>query len=138
MASVVIRKLAHLGMLVLLGGVVTVLNAGSGSTAATAVEGSAKADEQGAECVKPTKWMRRNHMDFIQHQRDKTVREGIRIHKNSLAGCIDCHARKDENHQYVPVNAKGEFCANCHNYVAESLPCFQCHTTVPPTETAQR
>lgn len=109
------------------------INAGDMPSAAKGVEGTAKADSLN-ECVRPTDWMRRNHMDLIQHTRDKTVREGIRIQKDSLSGCVDCHARKDKENHSVPVNTDGEFCSGCHAYVGESLSCFQCHSTVPKAD----
>jgi hypothetical protein len=107
--------------------------AGEMQSAAQGVKGTAKADSLQA-CVRPTSWMRRNHMELIKHSRYMTVHEGIRIHEKSLAGCVDCHARKDKDDHPVPVNAKGEFCDACHSYVGESLPCFQCHSTVPSDE----
>ncbi len=98
--------------------------------AGEAVEGTAKADKL-EQCVEPTPVMRRNHFEFIKHQRDLTVHQGIRGSKHSLAGCIDCHARKDASGKAVPVNAQGQFCAGCHEYVAASLDCFSCHSAVP-------
>jgi predicted CXXCH cytochrome family protein len=82
-------------------------------------------------CVAATDVMRRNHMDFLKHERDETVREGIRGVPFSLSDCVDCHASTDENGKSVPVNEEGEFCATCHDYVAVDLPCFQCHRTTP-------
>ncbi len=102
-----------------------------------AVEGTAKADKA-ESCVRPTDWMRRNHMELIKHSRHLSVHQGIRIKKDSLANCVDCHARQDEHHNPVPVNAKGEFCDACHSSVAENITCFQCHATVPETESAKR
>ena len=58
------------------------------------VKGSAKADKLDA-CVAPTDFMRRNHFELIKHQRDITVHQGIRETDHSLAGCVDCHVRKD-------------------------------------------
>lgn len=101
-----------------------------GALAAEAVEGTAKADKL-EQCVEPTSVMRRNHFEFIKHQRDLTVHQGIRGSKHSLAGCVDCHARKDSGGKFVPVNAEGQFCDACHDYVAVSLDCFSCHSTVP-------
>ncbi|MBU0498682.1 MAG: sulfur reduction protein DsrJ [Gammaproteobacteria bacterium] len=102
------------------------------------LEGTAKADALKA-CVRPTDWMRRNHMELIEHQRDLTVRQGIRVQKDSLANCVDCHARQDDKGQPVPVTAAGEFCQHCHGYAAVKPSCFQCHSTVPsPAATAQR
>lgn len=98
--------------------------------AAGGVEGSAKADKLDA-CVAPTAFMRRNHFELIRHQRDITVHQGIRKTDNSLAGCVDCHVRKDMQGQHVAVNAPGEFCAGCHEYTGASLDCFTCHATKP-------
>ena len=109
-----------LGLLGGLGGV----HAGEG------IEGTAKADKLDA-CVAPTPFMRRNHFELIQHQRNITVHQGIRDTDNSLAGCVECHARKDAQGSYVPVTAPGEFCAACHEYTGATLDCFTCHATKP-------
>ena len=106
------------------------LFAGMGSVHAGGVEGSAKADKLGA-CVAPTAFMRRNHFELIKHQRDITVHEGIRKTDNSLAGCVDCHVRKDQAGVHVAIDAPGEFCAGCHEYTATTLDCFTCHATKP-------
>ncbi len=94
------------------------------------VEGTAKADKL-TSCVEPTPVMRRRHFEFIEHQRDLTVHQGIRGSKHSLAGCVDCHARRDASGKPVPVNAEGEFCNTCHEYAAVEFDCFMCHSTVP-------
>lgn len=102
---------------------------GAGAAAAgEGVEGTAKADSRDA-CVAPTAFMRRNHFELIKHQRDVTVHQGIRKTDNSLAGCVDCHMRRDASGKPVPVNAPGEFCAGCHAYAGASLDCFTCHAT---------
>ena len=101
-----------------------IANAGEG------VEGSAKADKLDA-CVEPTPFMRRNHFELIKHQRDITVHEGIRKTDHSLAGCVDCHVRKDVQGHHVSVNAPGEFCAGCHEFTGTMLDCFTCHATRP-------
>ena len=85
----------------------------------------------GEQCVEPVDVMRRAHMEFLLHQRDATVHGGIRGAKHSLVGCIACHATRRADNSYVPVNAEGEFCADCHRYTAVSMDCFQCHATVP-------
>lgn len=82
-------------------------------------------------CVAPTDVMRRNHMEFLKHERDETVRKGVRGVRFSLADCVDCHASIDEKGKPVPVTESGEFCQTCHSYVAVNLPCFQCHRTTP-------
>ena len=107
------------------------LVAGLGTAVAgQGVEGSAKADKLDA-CVAPTAFMRRNHFELIEHQRDVTVHQGIRKTDNSLAGCVDCHVRSDATGNPVPINAPGEFCAGCHKYAGASLDCFSCHATKP-------
>jgi len=82
-------------------------------------------------CVAPTEDMRRNHMDYLKHDRIRVVHDGVRGVKNSLAGCIDCHAEKDGKGGYHPINAEGQFCSGCHEYLAVSLTCFQCHSKKP-------
>ncbi|MEW8068959.1 MAG: sulfur reduction protein DsrJ [Candidatus Thiodiazotropha sp.] len=82
-------------------------------------------------CVAPTDEIRRNHMDYLQHGRDDTVRDGMRGLKYSLSECIDCHASRDSSGQAVSVTSEGEFCQACHGYVAVSPACFQCHRTTP-------
>lgn len=82
-------------------------------------------------CVEPTEYMRRNHMELIEHQRDATVHEGIRGTKYSLAGCIECHVSRGPEGNPVPVNSAHQFCNACHVYAAVDLNCFDCHATVP-------
>lgn len=101
-----------------------------------AVDGSAKAAKL-SQCVEPTEFMRRNHMELIKHQRDETVHQGIRATDNSLAGCIDCHVQFDKEDRPVPVNAPGQFCAGCHKFTGASLTCFQCHASVPNSPQGQ-
>ncbi|PLX61249.1 MAG: hypothetical protein C0630_12465 [Sedimenticola selenatireducens] len=75
--------------------------------------------------------MRRNHMDYLKHDRRETVHKGIRNTQYSLAECVECHAEKDSAGAYKPVNADGQFCESCHSYVAVNLTCFQCHRKTP-------
>ena len=93
---------------------------------------------KGEECVEPVDVMRRQHMDFLLHQRDNTVHQGIREDipnkGHSLIGCIDCHAQQDQDGQYLPVNAPGQFCQSCHSYAAVQIDCFQCHASKPASE----
>jgi len=99
--------------------------------------GTSKAATEAEQCVKPTAWMRRNHMDLIQHDRDITVHQGVRTLDGSLAECVACHANKDEQGMHVAVNAPDQFCAGCHEYTAVTLDCFSCHATVPQASNAQ-
>ncbi|MEA3277939.1 MAG: sulfur reduction protein DsrJ [Pseudomonadota bacterium] len=82
-------------------------------------------------CVEPTDFMRRNHMEVIQHQRDETVHNGIRSTQHSLAGCIECHVSYEAESTPVPVDSEGQFCETCHNFAAVGVNCFGCHATVP-------
>ncbi len=87
----------------------------------------------GERCVEPTDIMRREHMNFIIHQRDETVYRGIRgiTARHSLKDCIDCHTGYDDQGKALPINAKGQFCESCHSYTAVSIDCFDCHRTTP-------
>ena len=81
------------------------------------------------QCVEPTKVMRRDHMQFILHQRDKTVHDGIRTTKHSFANCVDCHADTKTG----SVLGKDGFCESCHVYAAVKLDCFECHSALRET-----
>lgn len=84
-----------------------------------------------ASCVEPTGFMRRNHMELIKHQRDDTVRHGIRGSKYSLAGCIDCHVSHGPDGHPVAVNTDHQFCNACHAFAAVTVNCFDCHAAIP-------
>ncbi len=79
--------------------------------------------ENPGKCVAPAEEMRRNHMEMLKHQRDRTLRQGIRGEPVSLNGCIECHASKKTG----SVLGKGDFCESCHAYAAVKLDCFECH-----------
>jgi hypothetical protein len=85
-------------------------------------------------CVEPTEYMRRNHFELIEHQRDETVYGGIRGTKHSLSGCVSCHVGYDDAGTPVEINADGQFCNQCHDYAAVDMNCFDCHATVPEGE----
>ncbi|MBF0284980.1 MAG: hypothetical protein HQL51_11035 [Magnetococcales bacterium] len=70
---------------------------------------------KGEACLKPTDWMRRNHMDFLKHSREDTVREGVRNAKESFLNCKSCHVSREQ------------FCDRCHNYASVKPDCFECH-----------
>ncbi len=65
---------------------------------------------EGDQCVEPTDVMRRDHMEFLRHQRDDTVHAGIRTKQHSLKGCIECHAVKDDQGKYVPAHSPERTC----------------------------
>jgi hypothetical protein len=84
-------------------------------------------DTQG--CVEPTADMRKNHMEYILHQRDETVHEGIRDKQHSLVECINCHV--SDAPDAPRVSSEKHFCSSCHSYASVSIDCFQCHADRP-------
>lgn len=83
---------------------------------------------RGGQCVEEPTFMRRNHMKLLKHQRDDTLRGGIRTGKHSLKACIACHASQTSQ----SVNAEpSNFCQSCHNYAAVKIDCFECHANTP-------
>ena len=86
---------------------------------------------KGERCVEDTTVMRKNHMEFLLHQRDETVHEGIRTKKHSLKECLNCHAVQDESNLPVGIDDKRHFCNSCHAYAAVNIDCFECHQSKP-------
>ncbi len=112
------------------------LAAGSAFTADTAKRGLAPAVEpatKGERCVEDAATMRRNHMRFLEHQRDDTVHGGIRGARHSLKGCVDCHASKATG---SVAAATTDFCVACHRFAAVKVDCFGCHATRPASALA--
>lgn len=95
---------------------------------ASAGEGKHRIDAKGDKCVQDTEFMRRNHMVMLKHQRDDTMRKGIRTTQFSLKGCVDCHASPKNN---SVIGSNDNFCQGCHSYVAVKLDCFECHSSKP-------
>jgi hypothetical protein len=92
-----------------------------------------KVEKDGA-CVAPTGEMRRDHMKMLLHQRDRTMRQGLREPRFSLKGCVECHASQKTG----SVLGKDGFCASCHEYAAVSIDCFECHSANPRKQAAAR
>jgi len=91
---------------------------------------------QGENCVADTQFMRRNHMTMLRHQRDETMREGIRGNQYSLRDCIACHAVMGPDAMPVTVANPEHFCRSCHDYAAVNIDCFQCHASRPEPSVA--
>ena len=119
-----LKQLMHKTSLVILGSAALALS--SFAVADSALLDTAKAKSE--QCVEPTPEMRKNHMNYILHQRDKTMYDGIRTKQHSLKECINCHV--PENNKLVYGDDK-HFCSSCHNYAAVSIDCFQCHADTP-------
>jgi hypothetical protein len=82
----------------------------------------------GGQCVADPAFMRRNHPELLKHQRDDTLRGGVRQERASLKECISCHASKATH----SVTAAGtNFCQSCHTYAAVKIDCFECHANQP-------
>jgi hypothetical protein len=77
-------------------------------------------------------YMRKYHMELMKHDRDITMRDGVRDIDASLKECFDCHTVTDER-TGDPVTYKDErhFCRTCHDFVAVKVDCFMCHRSTP-------
>ncbi len=82
----------------------------------------------GTQCIADPATMRRDHPAMLEHQRDETVRGGIRGAKASLKGCIACHASPTTK---SVAKSDTNFCVSCHTYTAVRIDCFGCHATQP-------
>ena len=71
-------------------------------------------------------------MDLLKHQRDRTVRAGVRGEKVHLNACIECHAGPGAGAAAgSAVGSPQAFCEGCHRYAAVKLDCFECHQPKP-------
>jgi hypothetical protein len=86
---------------------------------------------KGDKCIADTTVMRRNHMTMLKHQRDETMHQGVRGKPEGLTNCINCHATKGEDGQFVSYKDPKHFCRQCHDYAAVKLDCFECHASHP-------
>ena len=87
--------------------------------------------DKSVKCIQPEDVMRREHMDYILHERDETMHEGVRGEPESLANCINCHVEPDENGEIAGIETDQHFCSACHQYAAVQIDCFQCHADRP-------
>ncbi len=81
----------------------------------------------------PVAYIIRQHPELLIHKRDEVLRHGMKKSTQySLQGCINCHAQRNTNDVgYHAINTSGQFCAICHEQVAVSVDCFECHRTTP-------
>ncbi|MDQ7016863.1 MAG: Hdr-like menaquinol oxidoreductase cytochrome c subunit [Gammaproteobacteria bacterium] len=96
---------------------------------------------KGEQCVEPTADMRKNHMEYLLHQRDKTMHQGIRSKQHSLKECINCHVQANKAGDYPSVhgtNSEQHFCDSCHSYAAVKIDCFDCHADRPASPSAAK
>ncbi len=114
---------ATLMLAVLLGGATASVASGDG----VPLPNPAKAFK-GQQCIEPVGDMRRLHGEYLTHQRDETLRKGIRGKKYSLRQCIACHATTSPDVKNGTVRTIQPFCKKCHDYAAVAIDCFACHT----------
>ena len=88
-------------------------------------------EAKGDRCVEPTEVMRRQHHQFILHQRDETVHRGVRTKKYRFTRCIDCHVQPTATGDFPRHGDDNHFCTACHRYSSVSIDCFQCHADRP-------
>ncbi|MCC7166468.1 MAG: Hdr-like menaquinol oxidoreductase cytochrome c subunit [Rhodospirillales bacterium] len=84
---------------------------------------------KGERCVEDKRTMRTSHMELLKHQRDLTLRSGVRGTKHALKDCLTCHAVPDAQGQPVGIEDQRHFCNVCHGYAAVRIDCFECHAS---------
>jgi hypothetical protein len=92
---------------------------------------------KGEACEEPIADMRANHMKYLLHKRDKTMHQGIRTPKHSLAACINCHATPGKDGKIARITDEKHFCASCHKAASVNLDCFECHADRPVSAFSQ-
>jgi len=120
------RSLALAGFAIALG--VAAAWAAARDGTAPRVPKPALVQAKGDACVEDAGFMRRNHMQLLAHQRDRTTRLGIRTAAHSLKGCVECHASPATG---SVAAAQEDFCQSCHGYAAVRIDCFECHAAKP-------
>ncbi len=111
-----------------LGWLAALLLAGVMPATAADEHGGHKLIAKGDQCVRDAEYMRRNHMNVLKHQRDETMRKGIRTTQDSLKNCIECHVNPKTN---SVAGGKEDFCTWCHSRAAVKIDCFECHSSKP-------
>ncbi len=94
-------------------------------------EGNIVPTPKGEACIAPVEEMRRDHMTMLLHQRDKTMRKGIRDKQASLVECINCHVTPDASGKVARSDDEDFFCSACHVAVGIKIDCFECHADRP-------
>ncbi|GBE41998.1 MAG TPA: hypothetical protein ENH05_01615 [Rhizobiales bacterium] len=91
---------------------------------------------KGDKCIADKDFMRRNHMKILEHQRDQTVYDGVRIKRTSLKECVACHVVNGPDALPLTSESPKYFCRVCHDYAAVKVDCFECHVSRPPVAKA--
>ncbi len=119
-----VRRVLGVGLLL----AASMVAADRSSPAATRVPQPVIEPARGGQCVGDPAFMRRNHAELLKHQRDETLRGGVRAAKYSLKTCIECHASQTTG---SVVATQANFCQSCHIYTAVKIDCFECHASKP-------
>lgn len=82
--------------------------------------------------------IRTEHMNLLLHQRDETMRKGLRPKNERLQACMSCHAVKGEDEHAVNYESPKHFCRTCHDYVAVKVDCFECHASQPDAKEVRK
>jgi len=90
-----------------------------------------KDEGQSSEIHPDLREIRMMHPSFLDHKRDKTLRQGIRTKRNSLKACVNCHSATNKEDEFMPIDQSGQFCSTCHQKVGTSIDCFSCHRNTP-------
>ena len=84
------------------------------------------AQAKAEHCIKDDAYMIRHHPDMLKHQRDDTMRRGIRAGDASLKRCMECHAGEPVAGGHTKTD-----CDTCHAYASVKLDCWDCHAKKP-------
>ena len=91
-----LKQLMHTSIVAIVGSMALMLSSYAVADSDLLATAKAKADQ----CVEPTAEMRKYHMDYMLHQRDETMYDGIRTKQHSLKACINCHVPEDKTLSY--------------------------------------
>ncbi len=111
---------------------------GCGDVAPEPDESVAKAKAEHCAISDDESEVRKNHMNYLKHKRDRTVHDGIRTKDHSFKECINCHVPKLEGENKLRHTDEKHFCSTCHTYVGVKLDCFECHTDQPEAQDAAK
>ena len=65
--------------------------------------------DESLKCIHAEDEMRRNHMNYILHERDETMHEGVRNEPGSLVACIDCHVEPNAQGEIAGIDSNEHF-----------------------------
>ncbi len=78
------------------------------------------------ECVEAGEWMRSEHMALLDDWRDLAVRDNARMYTNQSGKSFNMSLTETCMSSQCHAN-KAEFCDRCHDSLAVSPYCWDCH-----------